>query len=151
MEEERGVRVRLQLAPFPRGVVREEDEPALVEALQQHHPHRRRTIRIRRRERHRLRYLEARARRSEPAPELLERVGGEIGAPKLGLPFHAQSFARSSAGRRIFAPSSPSVGTSSRTTRNTTSASSLSGLRILLPLSSAFPRGPVCTARSRSA
>src|SRR4029077_13967901 len=57
----------------------------------------------------------------------------------------------SSAGRRIFAPSSPSVGTSSRTTRRTTSASSLSGLRILFPLSRAFPRGPVWTARSRSA
>ena len=78
VEQERRLRVRLQLAPLPRRVVREEDEPALVEALQQHHPHRRRTARIRRRERHRLRHLERRARLGEPAPELLERVGGEI-------------------------------------------------------------------------
>src|SRR5262249_26226135 len=132
-------------------VMRKEDEPTLVEALQQHHAHRRRRVGSRRGKRYRLRHLDRRCCLGEPAPELLERIGGEIGAPKLGLAFHAQSFARSSAGRRILAPSSASVGTSSRTTRSTTSASSLSGLRILLPLRSAFPRGPACTARSRSA
>ena len=48
-------------------------------------------------------------------------------------------------------PSSASGGTSSRTTRSTSSASSLNGLMILLPFRSALPRGPACTARSRSA
>src|SRR5262249_415147 len=143
VEEKRGLWVRLELATLARGVVREEDEPTFVEALQQHHPHRRRAVGTRRPERHRLRHLEYRGCRCEPGPELVERVGGEVGAPELDLPFHAQSLARSSAGRRIFPPSSPSVGTRSRTTRSTTSASSLSGLRILLPLSRALPRGPV--------
>src|SRR3954447_26681001 len=134
MEEKRGLRVRLELAALPGRVMRVEDEPALAEMLHEHHPHRRRSARTRRRERHRLRHLERRARLGEPPPELLERVGGEIGAPELRLSL-SQSFARNSAGRRVFPPSSPSVGTRSRTTRSTTSASSLSGLRILFPLS----------------
>src|SRR5262249_37182396 len=151
VEEERSLRVCLDLTPFPRGGVRVKGEPTLVEALEQHHSHRGRTAGSRGRERHCLRHLDRGCRLGEPVPELLERIGGEIGAPKLGLAFRAQSFARSSAGRTILPPSSSSVGTRSWTTRSTTSASSLSGLRILLPLSSAFPRGPACTARSRSA
>src|SRR5262245_10252550 len=151
MEEKRRLRVRLEVAALPRGVVRVEDEPPFVVALQEHHPDGRRTAGIRRRERHRLRHLERGGRLSEPGSELVERIAGEVGSPELGLPLHAQSFARSSAGRKILAPSSPSLGTSSCTTRSTTSASSLSGLRILFPLSRALPRGPVCTARSRSA
>src|SRR5579864_64439 len=47
-------------------------------------------------------------------------------------------------------PSSACGGTSSRTTRSTTSGSSLSGLSSLFPLSSARPWRAVWTARSRS-
>ena len=110
VEEERGLRVRLELASLPARVVREEDEPALVEALQKHHPHRRSPVVSRRRERHRLRNLERLGRLVEPPPELLERVGGEILPAELGFRLHAQSFARSSAGRKIFPPSSSSEG-----------------------------------------
>ena len=53
------------------------------------------------------------------------------------------SAARRSAGRSMRFPSSASVGTSSRTTRSTSSASSLNGLMILFPFSSALPRARV--------
>ena len=85
VEEERSLRVRLELTPLPRCVVRVEDEPALVEALQQHHPHRRGTGRGRRRERHRLGHVQRFCGLGEPAAELLEWVGCEIGAPQLRL------------------------------------------------------------------
>ncbi len=63
----------------------------------------------------------------------------------------AASCVRRSAGRMSLPPSSSSVGTRSRATRSTRSASSLNGLRILFPFRSALPRGPGWTPRSRSA
>src|SRR4051794_2636643 len=86
VEEKRGLRVRLELASLPGRVMRVEDEPALIEALQEHHPHRGRPARTRRRERRGLRHLQRRAGLGEPPPELLEGVGGEIGAEAPPLP-----------------------------------------------------------------
>src|SRR5690606_23622092 len=54
VEEQRRLRVRLQLAALAAAVVREEDEPALVVALEQDHPDAGRALRGRGRERHRL-------------------------------------------------------------------------------------------------
>src|SRR5207249_6679701 len=81
VEEQRRLRVRLELASLARRVMRVEDETALVETLQQHHPRRRRSARGRCGQSHRLRHLDRRLRLAEPAPELLERVEGEVGAP----------------------------------------------------------------------
>ena len=74
----------------------------------------------------------------------------ELPHPHLGVG-HSCSLALSSDGRNSLAPSSPPAGISSRTTRRTSDASSQNGLMILFPFRSALPRGPACTARSRSA
>jgi hypothetical protein len=66
VEEHRSPRVLGQLPPFPALVTREEDEAALVGALQQHHPHRRRAVASGRRQRDHLGL--------EPRAQLLERI-----------------------------------------------------------------------------
>src|SRR5439155_6739185 len=83
VEEERRARVRLELATLARRVVRVEDEASLVEALEQHHADRWRSVRRRSRERRRLGCLDGGARLCEPDAELLERIGGEVAAPEL--------------------------------------------------------------------
>ena len=79
VEQQRRARVRDELAALAAAVVREEDEAALVERLQQDHPQRRRAVGRRGRERHRLGIDRlGRARVLEPAPELGQRVGIEL-------------------------------------------------------------------------
>src|SRR5436190_2121143 len=152
VDEERRARVRLELPALAARVVRVEDEPLLVEALEQHHPQGRLPLARRGRERRRLGRAHDGPRLLEPALELPQRVGVQLAPPQRHLPLvrHGDSSARRSAGRRTRWPSSASPGTRSRTTRRTRIASSLSGLRILLPFRSARPRGAGWTARSRS-
>jgi hypothetical protein len=64
--------------------MRVEEEAALVEALEEHHPHRRGTVGRRRRERHCLRHVDGLGGFSVPPAKLLERIGDEIVAPELG-------------------------------------------------------------------
>jgi hypothetical protein len=76
VEEESCARVRIELAGLAADVAGEEDEPAFIGALEQHHPHRGRTVSRRRGQRHRLRGLDFRPFRvGVPTPELLQRVG----------------------------------------------------------------------------
>ena len=44
VEEQSGTRVRIELAGLAADVAGEEDEPTLIGALQQNHPHRGRTV-----------------------------------------------------------------------------------------------------------
>src|SRR5207249_6835688 len=68
VEEQRRARVLGELSALPALVVREEDEAALVDALQEHHPRRRGAVARRRRERHAISPALL-----EPGLELLER------------------------------------------------------------------------------
>src|SRR5205823_1563300 len=85
VEEERGPRVLREVAALAALVPAVEDESPLVEALEQHHPHRRTPLPRRRRERHRLRRAHAcRGGLLEPGVELSERIRVDAGFGELG-------------------------------------------------------------------
>jgi hypothetical protein len=74
VEQERGARVRRELATLAALVVAEERQPALVGALQEDHPDGRAAVRRRRRERDGFRERDVAARLLEPTPEELDGV-----------------------------------------------------------------------------
>jgi hypothetical protein len=79
VEEQRSARVRVQLCRLPARIAGEEDKAALVRSFQEDHPHGRGAAGGGRRKRHRLcGPAFGGARLDEPAPELLERVCGEV-------------------------------------------------------------------------
>ncbi len=80
VEQQRGLRMHGEIVPLAAFVIGEKDEPALVDALDEHDPRRRPAVGADGRERHRVRLGQLGGERLlEPAIELGERVGGGIG------------------------------------------------------------------------
>ncbi len=81
VEEERSARVLLELASLAARRMRVEHETRVVEALDEHHAHRRCTVCARRRERRRLRHAHGANCILEPPAELDDRIVIQVGAP----------------------------------------------------------------------
>jgi mannose-6-phosphate isomerase-like protein (cupin superfamily) len=91
VEEQRRARVLLELATLAARVVREEDQPVLVEALQEHHADRRRARGVRGGDRHRFGRAHGAGRLVEPARELALRIGVQVGAAERAVAWFGHS------------------------------------------------------------
>src|SRR5205807_467176 len=92
VEQERGARVLRQLSALPALVPGEEDEAALVELLQQHHPHRRAAVAGGRRDGHGFGSPDSGLPGLlEPERELAKRVGIEVGLEERAVALHRET------------------------------------------------------------